>query len=193
MRSPRSLLLAAPLLITAYGILRLAGRADGHYGPGLDWQLAHLAGLAGMLLFVPAILMLGGLLPASPRRSITVGVTLVGLACFAVQFGADIVVGLMAADRAEMAALSARFGDIPGVTVAFYAVGPQLFFVGICVLAALLAAAKRVPWWSPALMLIGVVLPLATLDLLPLTGLLMLVALQPAVAASAVARHHRTA
>ncbi|HWS37884.1 MAG TPA: hypothetical protein VN408_34765 [Actinoplanes sp.] len=43
----RTALLAAPLAMTAYGITRIIGRLDGHYGPGPDWQLAHLFGRRG--------------------------------------------------------------------------------------------------------------------------------------------------
>jgi len=96
-----------------------------------------------------------------------------------VQFGADIVVGLMAEDKAEMKALSDHFTDIPGVNLAFYAVGPQLFFIGLLALTVLLAVAKRVQGWSPILMLIGIALPPFTLDLIPLTGLFILAALRP--------------
>ncbi|MFC4017109.1 hypothetical protein ACFOW4_04015 [Micromonospora sp. GCM10011542] len=180
MRSNRVVLLAAPLLVSAYGILRLAGRADGAYGPGLDWQLAHLAGLAGMVLFVPLVLALARLLPRTPWRTGTVGVALVGLLCTMVQFGADIVEGLLAADKAEMRSLSQQFHDIPGVSLAFYDVGPQLFFLGLLTLTVMLAVARRSPWWSPVLMITGIVLPVATLDLMPLAGLLMLAALWPA-------------
>ncbi|GAB3938528.1 hypothetical protein GCM10027614_18770 [Micromonospora vulcania] len=104
--------------------------------------------------------------------------TLVGLAATMVQIGADIVEGLLAADRPEMSALSADFKDIPGVEIAFYDVVPQFFFLGLVVLAGMLAARRRLPWWS-VLLLIGIVLPVATLDLLPLSGLCMLVALAP--------------
>lgn len=178
----RLMLVAAPLLISLYGVLRLIGKADDQYGPGLDWQAAHLAGLAGIVLFVPLTLMLGRLLPRTPWRAGTVVVTLVGLACTMVQFGADIVEGLMAADRAEMSDLSRQFRDIPGVDLAFYAAGPQLFFVGLLVLAVLLAVARRLPWWSPVLMAVGIALPPVTLDYIPLTGLLLAAALWPATA-----------
>ncbi|MEJ3744436.1 hypothetical protein WEI85_14210 [Actinomycetes bacterium KLBMP 9797] len=178
--TPRATLAAAPLLISLYGVLRLIGKADDQYGPGLDWQAAHLAGLAGMVLFVPVTLLLGRLLPRTPWRAVAVGLTLVGLVCTMVQFGADIVEGLMAADRAEMSDLSQQFRDVPGVDLAFYAVGPQLFFVGLLVLAVLLAVARRLPWWSPVLMLVGIALPLVTLDFIPLTGLLLAGALWPA-------------
>ncbi|MGI5520170.1 hypothetical protein ACQEUX_04380 [Micromonospora sp. CA-259024] len=175
--------IAGPVGIAAYGLVRLWGRSDGVYGPGLDWQAAHLVGLAGMVFFVPAVLALSRLLPRSPWRNGVVALTLVGLAATMVQFGADIVEGLLAADRAEMSALGADFKDIPGVEVVFYDVVPQLFFLGLVVLAGMLAARRRLPWWGVPLLLTGTLLPVVTLDLLPIGGLCMLVALAPALPA----------
>lgn len=181
MRASRFTVVAAPLGIAAYGVARLVGKQDGQYGPGLDWQVAHLLALAGMVLFVPALLLLRGLLPVSRWRTAAFTVTLVGLAAAVVQFGADVVEAALAADKAELQSLSQRFTDIPGVTPVFYTVGPQLFFVGLIAVAVLLATAKRLPWWSPVLLTVGVLLPPFTLDLLPLAGLLIAAALAPAV------------
>lgn len=174
-------LIAGPVGIAAYGLVRLWGKSDGVYGPGFDWQAAHLVALAGMVCFVPAVLALSRLLPRSRWRDGVVVLTLVGLAATMVQFGADIVEGLLAADRAEMSALGADFKDIPGVEVAFYDVVPQFFFLGLVVLAGMLAARRRLPWWSVPLLLGGIVLPAVTLDLLPIAGLCMLAALAPAL------------
>lgn len=169
----------APLLVGAYGVARLIGRHDGQYGPGLDWQVAHLFGLAGMFLFVPAVLLLRRRLPATRWRGAAVVVTLVGLAATIVQFGADVIEAAMAADKAEQSSLSDRFTDIPGVTPLFYTVVPQLFFVGLIALAVLLAVARRLPWWSPVLIAVAVLLPAVTLNLLPEAGLGIAVALLP--------------
>ncbi|MET8463155.1 hypothetical protein [Micromonospora zamorensis] len=175
--------IAGPVGIAAYGLVRLWGRSDGVYGPGLDWQAAHLLGLAGMVCFVPAVLALAGLLPRSPWRTGVVALTMVGLAATMVQFGADIVEGLLAADRAEMSALGADFKDIPGVEVAFYDVVPQFFFLGLVVLAGMLVARRRLPWWSVPLLVVGIVAPAVTLNLLPIGGLCILAALAPALPA----------
>ncbi|MEH1164350.1 hypothetical protein V6V47_03060 [Micromonospora sp. CPCC 205539] len=175
--------IAGPVGVAAYGLARLWGRSDGVYGPGFDWQVAHLLGLAGMVCFVPAVLALARLLPSSPWRTGVVAVTLVGLAATMVQFGADIVEGLMAADRPEMSALAADFKDVPGVEAVVYDVVPPLFFLGLLGLAGMLAARRRLPWWSVGLLLVGIVLPTATLDLLPVGGLCMLVALAPVLPA----------
>lgn len=176
----RFAVIIGPLCLVAYGVLRLLGKLDGNYGPGWDWQVAHLAGLLGMVFFVPAVLMLGRLLPRSPWRTGVVAVTLIGLVASMVQFGADMVEAFMAADRAELKSLQHDFSAIPGVEPAFYTVGPQLFFVGLLVLTILLAVARRLPWWSPVVLLVGLVLAPITLDLIPVTGLCMLAALLPA-------------
>ncbi|MEU8421376.1 hypothetical protein AB0C15_10930 [Micromonospora sp. NPDC048835] len=173
--------IAGPVGIVAYGLVRLWGRSDGAYGPGFDWQAAHLVALAGMVCFVPGVLALARLLPGSPWRTGVVAGALVGLAATMVQFGADIVEGLLAEDRTEMSRLAADFKDIPGVEVAFYDVVPQLFFVGLLVLTGMLAARRRLPWWSVPLLLAGIVLPVVTLDLLPIGGLCMALALAPAL------------
>ncbi|MEU7588634.1 hypothetical protein AB0A95_20350 [Micromonospora sp. NPDC049230] len=183
MRRAALYVLAGPVGIAAYGLVRLWARADDVYGPGLDWQAAHLVALAGMVCFVPGVLALSGLLPRSPWRTGVVTLTMVGLAATMVQFGADIVAGLLAADRAEMSALGADFKDIPGVEIAFYDVVPQFFFLGLVLLAGMLAARRRLPWWSVPLLVAGIVLPVVTLDLLPVAGLAMLVALAPALPA----------
>ncbi|MGC4814981.1 hypothetical protein ACLQ29_31085 [Micromonospora sp. DT228] len=175
--------IAGPVGIAAYGLVRLWARSDGVYGPGIDWQAAHLVALAGMVCFVPGVLALSRLLPRSPWRTGVVTLTMVGLAATMVQFCADIVEGLLAADRAEMSALGADFKDIPGVEVAFYDVVPQFFFLGLVILAGMLAARRRLPWWSVPLLVVGIVLPVVTLDLLPVAGLAMLVALAPVLPA----------
>ncbi|GAA1412365.1 hypothetical protein [Catellatospora coxensis] len=181
MKKPAAVaLLTAPLLLAAYGVVRIVGKSDGVYGPGLDWQAAHLLALAGVVLFVPAVLGLGALLPRGAWRSGTVAVSLFGLAASMVQFGADIWFALRADDKAGMQALSGDFGDIPGVDLVVYQVGPQLFFVGLLVLTILAARVRRLPRWSPVVLLIGILLPPVTLDLLPLSGLLIMAALWPA-------------
>jgi hypothetical protein len=175
----RFALLAAPLAMTAYGITRILGRLDGDYGPGADWQIAHLFGLAGMLLFVPVVLTLRDLIPGTAARNALTGVTLAGLTASIVQFSADMLLALAATDRTELRTLQHDFSGLPGVQLAVYDAGPLLFFLGIVAMAALAAAARHLPWWSPAVMLIAVVLPAADLNLMPVTGLLMLAALHP--------------
>jgi hypothetical protein len=175
----RFALLAAPLAMTAYGITRIIGRLDGDYGPGADWQIAHLFGLAGMLLFVPVVLALRALIPGTAARNALTTVTLAGLAASVVQFSADMLLALASADRPELRTRQQEFSDLPGVQLAVYDAGPLLFFLGIVAMATLAATARHLPWWSPAVMLVAVILPAADLNLMPLTGLLMLAALHP--------------
>ncbi len=170
---------SAPLCIAGYGVIRLAGRADGHYGPGPDWQAAHLFGLLGMVLFIPVVLNLSRELPPSRWRDGTVGLTLIGLGATIVQFTADISFAALAENKADMSRLSNQFSDIPGVRPLFYTVLPQLFFLGLVVLTVLLARRKLLPWWSPPLLLAGILLSAFSLDFLPLTGAAILVALLP--------------
>ncbi|MCP2324370.1 hypothetical protein HDA40_002877 [Hamadaea flava] len=172
---------AAPLFLALYGVLRLIGKADGVYGPGWDWQAAHFAGIIGLVLFAPVVLALGRMLRPSWWRTTIVGVTLVGLVASVVQFGADIVEGFMAADKPEMSSLSDSFSSIPGVTIAFYSVGPQLFFLGLIVLAVAAAIARKLPWWSAVLVIVGILLPPVTLDLMPIAGLCLAAAFAPVV------------
>lgn len=165
------LLISAPLCFSGYGVIRLFGRADGHYGPGIDWQAAHIVGLIGMVLFVPAVLGLERILPQRKWGAGTVIVTLIGLAATIVQFGADIAFAAMAEDKAGMSRLSREFSAVPGVRLAFYEVGPPLFFLGLIVLTVLLVRAGRLPWWSPVVMAVSTMAPMLTLDLIPLAGL----------------------
>jgi hypothetical protein len=167
---------AAPLCMLAYGVIRLIGRMDGTYGPGADWQAAHLANLAGLILFVFMVFGIRRLLRAGPGRGAVTIVALVGAAASIVQFVADIVEGLLAADKAEMREL---IHALPGVDLAFYQVGPQLLYVGMIALTAMLAHERKLPWWSVAVVLVSSLLPLMTLDLIPLSAAGYLVALIP--------------
>lgn len=171
---------AAPLFMFAYGVIRLIGRMDGVYGPGVDWQAAHLANLAGLVLLLFLVLGIRRLLTRGKGRDAVVIVTLVGAAASIAQFVADIVEGLLAADKAEMRELSRQFHALPGVDLAFYQVGPQLLYVGLILLTAMLARERKLPWWSVAVVLVSSLLPpLVTLDLIPLSALGYLVALIP--------------
>jgi len=179
MRILRVLSIAAPLCLAGYGVVRVIGRSGGQYGPGWSWQAAHLLALAGIVLFGPVVIGLGRRLPRRPWATGIVAVTLIGLVAAAVQFGADILNGLLADDPAELKARAHEFSEPAWVSLAFYSVGPQLFFVGLSVLTVALAANRRTPWWSPVLATVSVLLPLVTLNLLPLAGLGLLVALLP--------------
>jgi hypothetical protein len=172
-------LIGAPVCFFGYGVLRLLGKMDGRYGPGPDWQAAHIVFLVGLGLFVPAVLALGRALPDTRLRRITVVGTLVGVAASLAQIGIDIVAGALAQDKAGMNSITDRVGALPGAQLAFYQVGPQLMYVGLVVLAVLLARARVMPWWRAGLVLVGVVLPAVSLDLLPIGAIGLLIALTP--------------
>jgi hypothetical protein len=175
----RLAVVAAPLCMLAYGVIRLIGRMDGTYGPGADWQAAHLANLAGLILFVFLVFGIRRLLTPCPRRDAVTSATLVGAAASIVQFVADIMECLLAADKAKMRELSRQFHALPGVDLAFYQVRPQLHYVGTIALTALLAHERKLPWWSVAPVLVSSLLPLVTLDLIPLSAAGYLIALIP--------------
>jgi hypothetical protein len=169
----------APVLVLIYSLVRVLDGLDGSHGPGLAWTAGHLAFLAALALFVPLVLELAR--RASNRRA-AAGVAafaLLGVAAAVVQFGIDLVVGFVAADRAEMGALFDRIQEVPGVLPAVYTVGPTFFYVGLVALVVMEAVAGRIGWWSPALVVLGVAAVVISKDLLPLSALLNLAGLAP--------------
>ncbi|MEU5845888.1 hypothetical protein [Saccharopolyspora shandongensis] len=192
MKFSRACLIAAPLCFAGYGVVRLVGRMDGQYGPGLDWQIAHLVNLVGLALLVPAVLGLRRQLPGRGRTFWTV-VTFVGVGTSVVQFVIDVVAGLLASDKAGMSAISAQVSTIPGARIVFYVVGPPLLYVGLLALTIMLARAKAVGWWCPALILVGSILPIGSLDLIPIGALCVLAALVPLARGQLDTRRRETA
>jgi hypothetical protein len=169
----------APVLVLIYSLVRVLDGLDGSHGPGLAWTAGHLAFLAALALFVPLVLELAR--RASNRRA-AAGVAafaLLGVAAAVVQFGIDLVVGFVAADRAEMGTLFDRIQQVPGVLPAVYTVGPTFFYVGLVALVVMEAVAGRIGWWSPALVVLGVAAVVISKDLLPLSALLNLAGLAP--------------
>ncbi|WP_226900667.1 hypothetical protein [Nonomuraea phyllanthi] len=176
--TPTSFVLA-PLLALAYGAIHLLDGLDGSHGPGLAWTAGHLAFLAALALFVPLVLELAH--RAANRRAATaIAVfSLIGVAAGGVQFVIDLVVGFIAADRAEMGRLFDQVQQVPGVELVVYAVVPTFFYAGLITLVAMQAVAGRIGWWSPALIALGVGAVVVDRDLLPLSALLNLVGLAP--------------
>ncbi|MER5944764.1 hypothetical protein ABT127_01730 [Streptomyces sp. NPDC001904] len=180
MTSPRSAYVIAPTLFGAYGVVRLLDGLDGTKGPGLAWTTGHLCFLVGLGFFVRAFVAMRAAAGRSDRWA-TAGLVaaVAGSFALAVQFGVDIVTGLMAADHAEMGRLSDTFGSLPGAELAFYAVGPMFFFIGQVVLAVRLYALRRLPVWAPCLVFAASLLPLTTKDLIPLGAVLLLLGYAP--------------
>ncbi|WLQ35864.1 hypothetical protein P8A18_21620 [Streptomyces castrisilvae] len=178
-------LLAGPALMAGYGVVRLAGRAVGDYGPGVWWSVAHVLFLAGVLAFVPVFL--GLRRPAGVRGGgrtgirVAAAVGLLGAAAVAVQASVDLVVGFLAADKRAMSDMFEKVQDVPGVVPAVYSVVPMLFWLGLLALVTLLAFFRRdvVPARSPLLVLAGAVTMAVSLDLLAAGALCIGLALYP--------------
>ncbi|MFI8457374.1 hypothetical protein [Kitasatospora sp. NPDC085464] len=173
----------APALMALYGGIRLV---PGSREPGLGWTVGHTAMFAGLLLFAPIFLALRRqLAPRGTAGRIAAGAALgtafAGLLCSLAQIGIDLVVGLVAADKAEQSRLFDRVQDVPGVLPAVYQVGPLFFYVGLLALlvAASVGAARTLRWWSPVLMLVGTVASAADLAMIPVAAACYLVALAP--------------
>lgn len=208
--------IAAPLLVLAYGGIRIVDGLDGVRGPGPAWTVGHLAFLFALGLFVPLVAELrrmAGRIPAAvdatrpsfPSRNARSGagrfaavaavVAYAGISAFTVQFGIDLAAGFLAADKAEMSRMLSRVMDIPAVTPVFYVVGPSLFYVGLVALTARLAVLRRVGAWVPVLVFVGSILPVVDKDLLPIGAVCLLVALLPParIAATGASPRERTA
>ncbi|MFI9628748.1 hypothetical protein [Streptomyces sp. NPDC052042] len=183
--SVRAALVVGPALMAAYGMVRLVGRGLGDYGPGVWWSVAHLLFLAGALTFVPVFLALWRAAGLRGGRGVAVGVAalagLVGAAAVVVQAGIDLVVGFVAADEGAMSELFERVQGVPGAMPLVYTVVPMLFWMGLLGLVTLLALYRRdlVPGWTPPLVLAGTVLVAVSLDLLPVGGACLGLALLP--------------
>ncbi|MFC9325297.1 hypothetical protein [Kitasatospora sp. NPDC057015] len=184
--------IAAPALLGLYGGIRLLA---GSRAPGPGWTVGHAALLAGLLLFVPVFAELRRLV--APRRpagrvaaDLLAGLAHAGLLASVGQTVIDLYVGARAADRAEQNVLFDRIQGHPGVLPAFYTVGPVLFYVGLLALLVTLATgrARRVPVWSPVLVLAGTVLMAADLDFITIGAALWLAALAPLARRTAPAR-----
>ncbi|MFG2903639.1 hypothetical protein ACGF13_01015 [Kitasatospora sp. NPDC048286] len=182
----------APALMALYGGIRLV---PGSRAPGPGWTAGHAAMFAGLLLFVPVLLALyRRLAPRGTAGRVGAGAALgaafAGLLCSLAQIGVDLVVGLVAADKAEQSRLFDRVQGVPGVLPAVYQVGPLLFYVGLLALLTAAAAgrSRALPWWSPALVLLGTLATGVDLALIPLAAACYLLALAPLARPAAAPR-----
>jgi len=174
-------LLASPVLLAVYGGIRLI---PGSRQPGVGWTAGHTALFVAMLLLGLGFVELRRRIAARTAAGragagLALGVGLAGLAASLGQVGIDLYVGAVAADKAEQHELFDRIQSHAGVVPAFYSVGPLLFYVGLLALVSGVAVARRVPWWSPVLVLVATVVMAASLDLLSVGALLYLVAFAP--------------
>ncbi|MFC7529958.1 hypothetical protein [Actinoplanes sp. GCM10030250] len=156
----------APILMLTYGLLRLVDGFDGHRGPGLAWNIGHLAFFAAMVLFGFLAVRLTRLVPRGARRvaSVAAVATVFGAACFLWVITGD---------------LSRSFRESAPLPEFLEAAGPMAFTLGMLTLLGLSVAARRVPFWSPLLFGLGIAAITVRLDLLPLGALLLMAAFAP--------------
>ncbi|HEU4948236.1 MAG TPA: hypothetical protein VFT31_13885 [Kribbella sp.] len=185
------LFVAAPLLLLAYGIVRLIDGADGHHGPGAAWTVGHILLLAGFLLYGAVLLGLRRLVVrARGLATAAVVAGLVGVLAFVRVIVVDLIVGVRADDPAGMDRIGDEYDRWPGnlgIYDTLYEIGPLLFLAGLLTLAILLTRARELPVWSPVLLVLGFVVITVNLDLMPLGGALLLAALLPLQRADRVA------
>ncbi len=178
---------AAPVFLVLYGVAHLIDGLDGTYGPGIAWTVGHVMFLCGLLTFGLVILGLhqrvsGG---TSKRRlvaGLAVAVGLLGLIVFVRVAVIDIITGLRAANYADMSSISSQLNAYPSASLEpYYNIGPLLFQLGMLTLMLQLAILKprRLPWWSPVLLLLGFLLLGFNLSLLLPGAILVGGALMP--------------
>ncbi|MFI5838620.1 hypothetical protein ACIA8K_02725 [Catenuloplanes sp. NPDC051500] len=157
---------AAPLLLLAYGLLRWIDGFDGDRGNGLAWDAGHTAFLLAMLLFA----LLATLIRPTVRHPVPAGIATVAAVLGAGCFG-WIIVG----------DLSEPFRRAVPMPDALQLIGPLAFQFGLLTLLGMLAFAKprRLPRWSPFVVLAGFLMIAASLDLLWLAALTIGTGLAP--------------
>jgi hypothetical protein len=181
----RTAFLAAPVLLGAYGVIRIIDGLDGSRGPGPAWTIGHLAFLAAMVLFVPVFLAMRRMAGRGVFATASTVAGLAGVAALFAQFTIDIVVGFLASDRAGMGELFDRVQAVPGVSPVVYVGGPILFYLGQLALVIQLAAGRRVRFWTPLLVLVDLILPFVDKNLIPIGATLLLISFIPLARQSA--------
>ncbi|GII57985.1 hypothetical protein Pth03_63740 [Planotetraspora thailandica] len=170
---------AAPLLVLAYGVIRILDGLDGSRGPGLAWTTGHLAFVAAMLLFVSTFVQMRRMAGRTTLSTVSATAGILGIAALITQFTIDMVVGFMSPDHAHMGELFERIQSVPGVLILVYTGVPLLFYVGQLAIVVQLAAQGRVKAWTPLLVLLDLVLPLVDKDLIPIGALCLLASFAP--------------
>lgn len=160
---------AGPALLLLYGLCRMVDGLDGVRGPGVAWNTGHALFFLAIVSF--AVLTVAGrrLVPAGApwQRVAANGAVAAGLA------GAGCFLWVILGD------LFQRFGDELPLPGPLQAAGPLMFQVGQLTLLVWLVAARRLPPWSPLLVLAGFALITADLDLLPLAAVVLWCGLFP--------------
>ncbi|MBO0513371.1 hypothetical protein [Streptomyces beijiangensis] len=179
MQIPRSAFVAAPVLMGAYGIIRILDGLDGSHGPGLAWTTGHLCFLGALAFFVRGFAEMRAIAGRGRLAAVGFWAGTAGVVAVGGQFVIDIVVGFMSADRGAMEDLFTKIQGVPGIEPAFYSFGPMLFFVGQLILVVQLATRRTLKPWAPVLVLIDTTLPFADKDLIPLGAVLLLISFAP--------------
>jgi hypothetical protein len=164
--------LGAPVLLLLYGVLRLI---DG--GRGFSWNLGHTLFLLAFVLLAGLVVGLRRLVQARTRPVRIVA----DLAMAGGVFGATCFIWGILGD------LFVRVHQVAPVPGRLQTVGPLLFQVGVLGLLGLLAAARRVPIWTPVLVLVGFLLFAINLDLIPVGAVIIQIGLSPLVRTAASA------
>ncbi|XVU21849.1 hypothetical protein ACQPZJ_31865 [Actinoplanes sp. CA-054009] len=164
----RLMAVVAPLLMLSYGLLRWVDGWDGDRGNGPAWDVGHVAFFAAMVLFAVLAVQMRQLLIA--RRAVTVAAS---VAAAAAVFGVGCFLWVIVGDLFD------GFRERAPLPEALETTGPALFGLGVVVLMGLLAAARRLPWWSPVLFLAGFLAISVDLDLLPFAAVAILIAFAP--------------
>ncbi|MEV0384739.1 hypothetical protein [Nonomuraea sp. NPDC050643] len=177
--NPRIAFIAAPLLVLAYGVIRILDGLDGARGPGLAWTTGHLAFMAALVLFASTFVQMRRMAGRNTLSTVWTGLGIAGILTLLAQFGIDVVLGFMAADHAALGALFDQVQAVPGLSLVVYEGGPLLFFVGQIALVTQLAAQRLVRVWTPILVLLDCVVPFVEKDLMPLGAILLLISFAP--------------
>src|SRR5690349_1403265 len=149
---------AAPALMLGYGLLRMVDGLNGKRHDGAAWDLGHLAFFVAIVLFAVLAVALRGLDRPAARwgraaLDAATAAALVGAGCFLWVITGDLFAGFRSAAPLPDAL------EVPG---------PLLFQVGLLALLVRLVVTRRLPAWSPVLVLLGFAGIGASLDLLPL-------------------------
>jgi hypothetical protein len=159
--------IGAPVLLIAYGAVRLMEGLDGSHGPGFGWNLGHALFLIAFLL---GGLMVGlrALLPNTAGWRAPVS-------------NAAMVAGLVGSAAFDHVIVGDPFDGLPDLPDALMALGPLLFQLGLMTLLVMLATVRPrlLPAWTPVLVLVGFATIVVSLNLLPVAGLLLLGGLTP--------------
>jgi hypothetical protein len=150
----RLLAYAAPGLMLAYGVCRWIDGLDGDRGNGWAWDVGHAAFWVAIVLFA---VLAERLRQARPGVLATVAtlVTVAGSVLFLLVITHDL------------------FEAFPNPPAFVQILGPALFELGLLTLLVRHAAAGLLPVWTPILVLLGFVTIPISLDLLPLSAILV--------------------